>query len=605
MVLTQTGFFGADGKSWPWVGQIADDSTWRDNKLPGKFKSAKTIPGWGDRYKVRIMGIHDQSQETIPDDQLPWATIEFPVTGGSGQGNQHQSANLTQGMFVSGYFMDGAPQQVPVITGVLGNNAQTAMTMATGMTGGEAFTNFSGFSETKLPYKGSSKPKVPAEGLVIGEESADTADPPPGSTFDQYGLPSNLPRTPSQLAAIANALQEGESLSGASLNDFVKGKLAKQKEDLKAAASLASAGPIANATLESVSSLHQLSAGDLQRERKFTEKIVVMKPDDIVGSSMKAIQTVTENLSNELSYVQDALRSYTGAVSAIGNPAADMKKLIGDAACQLAKYMKIIFDKVMNYVLKILNKGMTKVVSSLPSSMRYQFSDMKEVLTELTLCMYGKMTNGLCGVIAGMLEDMLNPDKLEEDARNDALNPDATSGYVDVPICTAEEMVGEVLSMHQAQINDANNSLVDNINSFLDDVQSQLAGISGMASDVMSKMGGISGSMTAALGFANIKLNVFGCELKPSTSMADFYTLARGGASGAEQQIPSSKAIENRAQESPKLAKPVSETPFVVVPKGQQEIRTDDSDTTQVTEEDWDDAANASQEELDASLEIL
>ena len=30
-----------------WIGQIADDSTWRDNQLPGKFKDAEQIPGWG------------------------------------------------------------------------------------------------------------------------------------------------------------------------------------------------------------------------------------------------------------------------------------------------------------------------------------------------------------------------------------------------------------------------------------------------------------------------------------------------------------------------------------------------------------------------------
>ena len=36
-------FFGSqDGR---WIGQVADDSTWRDNMLPGKFESANTIPG--------------------------------------------------------------------------------------------------------------------------------------------------------------------------------------------------------------------------------------------------------------------------------------------------------------------------------------------------------------------------------------------------------------------------------------------------------------------------------------------------------------------------------------------------------------------------------
>ena len=71
------------------------------------------------------MGIHDKEQETIPDDQLPWATIEYPTTAGSGGGNSFQTANLKQGMFVSGYFMDGPDQNVPVITGVLGQKCSS------------------------------------------------------------------------------------------------------------------------------------------------------------------------------------------------------------------------------------------------------------------------------------------------------------------------------------------------------------------------------------------------------------------------------------------------------------------------------------------------
>ena len=52
-------------------------------------------------------------------------------------------------------------------------------------------------------------------------------------------------------------------------------------------------------------------------------------------------------------------------------------------------------DKVMEYVLKILNKTLNKVVAALPSSFRHQFGDMKDVLTELILCLYNKMMNGM------------------------------------------------------------------------------------------------------------------------------------------------------------------------------------------------------------------
>ena len=56
--LFDPGFLGTQF-IW-WLGQVADDSEWRDNILPGKFEDANSIPGWGRRYKVRIMGIHDK-----------------------------------------------------------------------------------------------------------------------------------------------------------------------------------------------------------------------------------------------------------------------------------------------------------------------------------------------------------------------------------------------------------------------------------------------------------------------------------------------------------------------------------------------------------------
>ena len=122
--LFNSGILGTDF-IW-WIGQIADDSTWRDNIIPSKFPSAQSIPGWGARYKVRIMGVHDQGQ-IIAEEDLPWANIIYPVTAGGGQTNSWMSSNLRQGNIVFGFYMDGKDMQNPVILGVMGNNAQTAL----------------------------------------------------------------------------------------------------------------------------------------------------------------------------------------------------------------------------------------------------------------------------------------------------------------------------------------------------------------------------------------------------------------------------------------------------------------------------------------------
>ena len=112
------------------------------------------------------------------------------------------------------------------------------------------------------------------------------------------------------------------------------------------------------------------------------------------------------------------------------------------------------------------------------------------------------------------------------------------------------------------EIDSANTTIINNVNTFLDDLQSELAGITGAMSDMMTKMGGIIGNMTAALGFANIKLNEFGCELNPTAGMSDYYTLDRGRSSTPQQQLPSNKAVEERAQE-PVRGKVQEEVPYV------------------------------------------
>ena len=133
--LFNPGFLGASF-NW-WIGQIADDSTWRDNIVPGKFDDKNAIPGWGRRYKVRIIGLHDQEEETINSEELPWAQVMYPITAGGGQAGASQTPNLRQGNFVFGFFLDGQEQQVPVIMGVLGNNAQTELETKTGFNKGK------------------------------------------------------------------------------------------------------------------------------------------------------------------------------------------------------------------------------------------------------------------------------------------------------------------------------------------------------------------------------------------------------------------------------------------------------------------------------------
>ena len=165
--LFNQGFLG-QGFSW-WIGQVPDDATWRDNIIPGKFDNKEQVKGWGRRYKVRIIGIHDQGEATLPSDQLPWAQVMYPITAGGGQGEVYQTPGIRQGNFVFGFFMDGPDGQVPVIMGILGNNTQTALQNATSLQGSSPkaknFSPISGFADSVVE-KLQTAEIIPEEGLT-------------------------------------------------------------------------------------------------------------------------------------------------------------------------------------------------------------------------------------------------------------------------------------------------------------------------------------------------------------------------------------------------------------------------------------------------------
>ena len=211
--------------------------------------------------------------------------------------------------------------------------------------------------------------------------------------------------------------------------------------------------------------------------------------------------------------------------------------------------MKIQMDKVSEYVQKETNKSLNTVVSGMPSAQRAAMADIKEVTGELILCQYNKITNDMCGMIEGILTDLFNMDEAEEKARANANNGSPVTSPK-VPPCVAEDIIGQVLAANKDAIDEANNSLLDNVNAFLQDIRDQLAGISGSMSNITNLIGKINGSMTSALSFQNVKLNVFGCELEPTPAVSDYYTFCTGGSSVKDTMLPSLKKVEDNANKS-------------------------------------------------------
>jgi hypothetical protein len=112
--LLKTNFLGRDGFRW-WIGQIPQESA-----HGGQINGA----GWGNRFKVRIMGYHPYDLTELPDEDLPWAQCLLPTTSGTGAGNNSTSVKISPGDVVFGFFLDTDNAQTPVIMGCFGRTSQ-------------------------------------------------------------------------------------------------------------------------------------------------------------------------------------------------------------------------------------------------------------------------------------------------------------------------------------------------------------------------------------------------------------------------------------------------------------------------------------------------
>ena len=553
--LFNQGYLG-QGFNW-WIGQIPDDSVWRDNVNPNKFDNKQNIKGWGRRYKVRIIGLHDRGEETIPSQQLPWAQVMYPITAGGGQGEVYQTPGIRQGNFVFGFFMDGPEGQVPIIMGILGNNTQTALEQATSLTGAKNFSPISGFSDTKEP-KGEAKDDVPKSGLLakkpidpeVAKEEINSGD---------VGKPGFQPTTNQQADIVSaredlNSLNEEWKLQGKTDEEieqlgsnFITSVVKQGTKNRSREENSPNTPSKGNATKENSDNPHLTSAGDVGLDDKFREKIVLMKPDDIVSSSIKATQTAMDNLSVKADKFFKSQQEY-GYVEAVSSKmGGDIKELEAElrkSSKEIAKYMKVPFNKMMEYTSKTINKELTAKVSALPSTMRFQFADIKDITGENALESYGAMTAGLEDQIQSIMNKMFNlnglydeitqrvangggsdydivtsisgpietkiaaayveyarraPTRRElnqhlasEDDINTIVQQISESNWEDdyfessdwldsipltvpkVPVCSAEDLLGRVLYSNKARIDKINDSTVNQMNGFLEDIKSQL-----------------------------------------------------------------------------------------------------------------------------------
>jgi hypothetical protein len=567
--------FLGQGFNW-WIGQVSDDSYWRDNINPTKFKDKQSVPGWGYRYKVRIFGLHDAGEGGIESKDLPWANIMYPVTAGAYLQSSGQTSMIRQGNIVFGFFLDGPEQEQPVIMGVMGNNSQTELATKIGdnrvsnTQPGKLAT--SGFAEGNVDYKGTSKPDVPDGDKVVDKpkdpkQAKQLADPVPGVKLNKFGLPINIPISSEQQKFINSAkaeveiiLKDNPSFSKDAQDNLIKKRVASGMAALKKEANSFRSKVNPGATIESESP-HIQTAAKIKLDEVFCKKRVLLNPDNIVESCNKAVQTDMDNMTQSIDKAMNALSSYTDAVS-ITEGVRNLKKVISDSSKTQSKYMKVMMDKVMEYSEKKLNKEMTSAVSALPACKRWQMLDLKDNMTQNMLSSFNEITGGMSGLMEGVLNNMLKIDDTDDgpglitQALNAAFNDISTGdekpkAVPRVPVCVSEDAIAAIIDANRTKIEETNNNILDGMDSFIGDMMTEMStagGALGGITGVLSKLGDIKGNMTSALNFENIKMNVFPFELPPNKAVSDYYQFCSGGSGSKASQIFSKPAVNEAVQ---------------------------------------------------------
>ncbi len=428
--LFNTSFIG--GNFIWWIGQVADDSSWRINISEKQFPEPESgVPGWGYRYKVRIIGQHDDGETIIESDQLPWAQVMYPVWGG-GQGSTFMTPGLKQGMFVFGFFMDGQDMQVPIIMGVLGNNSKTTLERMTGtQSDGKNFTPQSFYATNQNPEPNEQK-KLKDANLAVDDN--------------------------------------------------------------------------VNLSQESSDATHQRVAADTKKDRVLDRKHALACPNPDRQSDIKNIQTVTETLTEKIQAFQESVQSLEGAG---GLPVVqgdkDIDAAIEASSSEVAKYMKGVFGQVQQFANDQYNEKTAPMLNlSIPSHrldlLKTQVSGLEKIA-----CMFNGFAGvGLAALIAAALKNAFQRKKKKK-AEDDANDASATAGFVGVspaeaipfqnqlnspgseyvpdhpkdgyyspiPLCSAEELVGEVLGTH---INDIMNGFDAAILPVIQEVSDSLGG---------------------------------------------------------------------------------------------------------------------------------
>ncbi len=343
--LFKNHFVGKDGFVW-WIGQVASEESWIANIPQGPDQETK---GFGERYKVRIMGYHTAQPALLPDDELPWATVMYPVTAGGGGRGNYENSKIVQGTFVFGFFLDGDDAQQPIIMGCLGYNDYNKM--YTALSAQTPFSPVSGFTLKDRQYIGAGLRKnnpAPAEGPGA-DEGVGAKDQQEDTTTIQTQQSSST------------QYSEGD-----------KTKTTDEAPPLPIPPTSVGDGPPMSAMQKGI------------------------------RDALKTIQDLQQSLDNARSSATEFLSVKQQNIQ------EDIDRALNKVSSFISGIMKTIYNKLMVDILGEFTKGFTGIMNKIPSDVKPIAEDVLAQASEAIACAFKALIKNIFSQMKSFVQDAVD-----------------------------------------------------------------------------------------------------------------------------------------------------------------------------------------------------
>ena len=418
--LLKKHFVGRDGFHW-WIGQIPDAKVWREN-LPATLESntgSSSYKGFGERYKVRIMGYHTAVKSELSDDDLPWATVMYPVTAGGGGNFASQNANLHNGDFVYGFFLDGEDGQQPVIMGILANNSYEEVMKGVPDTG---FVPFQGFdAEDYLPAGGLKE--VPG-GLII----------PQGSQLTLGQANRSLTRRTNQSPEALNDTEvSSQTISDADKSETNPTPVSNANDPLPAASIQQNLQNVI-IKIEELRKLKYKAADGILQDLGDIEAQInkeLEKGAEFIASAMKWVyeqieQNVIGKVNEAMKFVYDlAFPAERSKVKSTSNKVVEQiscffRKLMGQLFNMMLNFLKDAIDRVVNVSECFVDKFVGGVLGTISGTVSTAMGGITDAISG-AVDLGGEVLD-LGSDIVNMVQDLLSFLSCDDNPRSSEVN---------------------------------------------------------------------------------------------------------------------------------------------------------------------------------------